>query len=155
MTLLVGILCQNGAVIAADKQTTHGSLGGMTVGLPTTKIKSVKDKALLASSGYRGLGMQLAAALEIHVDGYERQLVTDSVKNIQTEFRKLINPAFEAASKAVSLIGQQAAQSDVICGSILAAKFKDGVSLIEITPVGAIEPRAVCELARTIQDVQR
>lgn len=105
MTLLVGILCQNGAVIAADKQTTHCSLGGMTVGLPTTKIKSVKDKALLASSGYRGLGMQLAAALEIHADGYERQLVTDSVKNIQTEFRKLINPAFEAASKAIPLIG--------------------------------------------------
>jgi hypothetical protein len=50
-----------------------------------------------------------------------------------------VNPAFETAQKAVPVIGQIAAQSDVVCASILAAKFRAGVSLIEITPVGAVE----------------
>jgi hypothetical protein len=64
MTLLVGILCQDGAVVAADKQTTHGGSGTMTVGHATTKVMPIKNKALLVSSGYRGLGIQFANALE-------------------------------------------------------------------------------------------
>jgi 20S proteasome alpha/beta subunit len=139
MTLLVGVMCQSGAVFAADKQTTHGTVGHPTVGLPTTKISAIKNKVLFASSGYRGLGQQFAASLVEQVDGFERQLVTNSAKNIQAEFRKLVNPAFETAQKAIPLIGQMAAAGDVTCGSILAAKFEKGVSMIEITQVGAVE----------------
>jgi 20S proteasome alpha/beta subunit len=72
MTLLVGILCSDGAVIAADRQTTHGSLGRQTVGQTTVKVTPIKAKVLLASSGHRGLGQQFCHALEPNVDGSAR-----------------------------------------------------------------------------------
>jgi 20S proteasome alpha/beta subunit len=139
MTLLVGIVCQDGAVIAADKQTSHGSMGGMTVGMPTTKIKAIKDKVLLASSGWRGTGIQLGAMIEDNIDGFERQPVAISIKQVQDKHRQLAMPLLQAAQSAVNVIGHQAAQSEAICGSLLAAKWNDGVYIVEITPLGAAE----------------
>lgn len=139
MTLLVGIVCQGGAVIAADKQTTHGSMGGMTVGLPTTKIKPIKDKVLLAATGWRGTGIQLSAMIEEQVDGFERQPVAISVKQVQAKHRELAMPLLAAAQSAVNVIGQHAAQSEAVCGILLAANWKEGVRIVEITPLGAVE----------------
>jgi 20S proteasome alpha/beta subunit len=139
MTLLVGVWCQDGAVFAADKQTTHGTAGAMTVGHPTTKIVTLKKKVLFACSGHRGLGQQLAAALFSHVDKFDGRPVADAAKDIQASFRELAGPAFSMAQQAAPFIGQQAAGGDVTVGSILAAKFNDGISIVEITRVGAVE----------------
>lgn len=84
MTLLVAILCDDGAVIAADKQTSHGTgLSGVTVGHSTTKIQALKHNVLIASSGHRGLGQQFASAVETLTEGFPRQYRKDSVINIQ------------------------------------------------------------------------
>lgn len=139
MTLLVGVWCQDGAVFAADKQTSHGTAGAMTVGHPTTKIVPIKNKALFASSGHRGLGQQLCAALLTRVDKFDGQPEAAAAKDIQDDFRKMAGPAYEMAQRAAPFIGQQAAGGDVTCTSILAAKFNDGISIVEITPVGAVE----------------
>jgi len=64
MTLLVGIFCKQGAVLAADKQASHGGLGQLTVGQPTTNIKTLGDSILFASSGPIGLGQQLCHIVE-------------------------------------------------------------------------------------------
>jgi 20S proteasome alpha/beta subunit len=139
MTLSVGILCSDGAVIAADKQTTHGSLGLQTVGKNSTKITMIRDRALVASTGHRGLSQQFCHAIEQNVEGFVRQNVGDAIFiTIQRKFRELIEPAFSVANKATPFLGQ-VAQLDVICGSLVAAKFKDGVSVIEVTPLGATE----------------
>jgi len=139
MTLLVGVWCQDGAVFAADKQTSHGTAGAMTVGHPTTKIVTLKNKALFAASGHRGLGQQIAAALLSRIDKFDGQPIASAAKEIQADFRGVAGPAFEMAQKAAPFIGQQAAGGDVTCGSILAAKFNDGISIVEITRVGAVE----------------
>jgi len=139
MTLLVGVWCHNGAVFAADKQTSHGTAGAMTVGHPTTKIVTLKNKALFASSGHRGLGQQFAAKLHTCVDNFSGQPASNAGQTIQSAFRELAIPAYEMAQRAAPFIGQQAAGGDVTCGSILAAKFNDGISIVEITRVGAVE----------------
>lgn len=139
MTLLVGIWCQDGVVFAADKQTSHGTVTGMTVGHPTTKIVPIKNKVLFASSGYRGLGQQFAATLHTRVDKFGGQLVATAAAEFQNDYRSLIGPGFETAKKAVPLIGEAAAASDVTCGSILAAKFNDGIFIVEITRVAGVE----------------
>jgi hypothetical protein len=48
-------------------------------------------------------------------------------------------PAFEAAKAAAPIIGHQAAQNESIVSTILAAKFVDGVFIVEIAPTGAVE----------------
>jgi 20S proteasome alpha/beta subunit len=138
MTLLVGILCENGAVIAADRQTTHGtSLSGVTVGKSANKISLVSGEMLLACSGYRGLGQQLSGELE-GMKNFHAQRRGDVAKKIQEKFRELLRPAFSLMQNAPAGL-QNAAQSDVICGSILAAKFQDGVNVAELTWNGSIE----------------
>lgn len=126
-------------MIAADKQTSHGSMGGVTVGIPTTKINSIKNKVLLASSGWRGMGIQLAAAIEENVDGFERQPVAISIKQVQVKHRELAMPALTTAQAAIPVIGHQAAQNEAVCGSLLAAKWVDGVAIVEITPTGQVD----------------
>lgn len=64
MTLLVGVLCSNGAVIAADRQATHGAMGQQTVGQSVTKVRVINGEALYAWSGHNGLGQQLGAIVE-------------------------------------------------------------------------------------------
>jgi 20S proteasome alpha/beta subunit len=64
VTLLVGVLCSAGAVIAADRQATHGAMGQMTVGQPVTKIRIIGGDTLFACSGHAGLGQQLAAIVD-------------------------------------------------------------------------------------------
>jgi len=77
--------------------------------------------------------------LHTRVDNFAGKTVADAAKEIQGAFRELAAPAYEMAQRAAPFIGQQAAGGDVTCGSILAAKFNDGVFIIEITRVGAVE----------------
>src|SRR5262249_20735833 len=48
-------------------------------------------------------------------------------------------PAYNAAQAAIPVIGQQAAYNEAVCGSLLAAKWIDGVAIVEITPTGQVD----------------
>jgi hypothetical protein len=50
-----------------------------------------------------------------------------------------VNPAFATVTAAAPIFGVQAVQGDVLCGNLLVAKSSNGVSIMEITPVGAVE----------------
>ena len=138
MTLLVGIVCPGGAVIAADKQASHGAMGAITVTQATTKITQVDDGILYASSGPVGLGQQIchiiaSDAKEIHNRNYHSYVTL-----AQKKIRELLDPAWTTARIAAQAIGN-AALADAVCGSLLAARFKDGIKLIEISPQGGWE----------------
>jgi hypothetical protein len=62
-----------------------------------------------------------------------------SIVKLQDHLRPLINKALDTAGIAARLIGHAAAQSDAICASLLAAPFKDGLKLVEVTPQIAVE----------------
>ncbi len=64
MTLLIGILCTDGAVIAADRQATHGNAGQPTIAQPVSKVTPIGGNILFAVSGHIGLGQQLTAEIE-------------------------------------------------------------------------------------------
>lgn len=139
MTLLVGVLCSNGIVIAADRQATHGAMGQMTVGQAVTKIRIVKGDTLFASSGHHGLGQQLAGMIDDKRAEFTNQPYDKSITKLQDHLRPLINKGFETAGLAARVVGPNIAQSDAICHSLLAAPFKDGLKLVEITPQVAVE----------------
>jgi 20S proteasome alpha/beta subunit len=138
MTLLVGILCDQGAVIAADRQASHGAMGQLTVAHQTTKIKLIEKDTLFASSGPVGLGQQLANIVETEHPQLKNRKYHSFAPLMQKKIRDLLDPAFHTAGLAARVIGP-AAQSDVMCGSLLATEFKDGIRLIEISPQGGLE----------------
>jgi 20S proteasome alpha/beta subunit len=139
VTLLVGVLCSNGAVIAADRQATHGAMGQATVGQSVTKVQVINDEALYATSGHKGLGQQLCAVVENKQPEFRNQRYDANIVKLQKDMRPLVDGAFITAGLAARVIGNAAATSDSLCGALLAAGFKDGLKLIEITPQVSVE----------------
>jgi 20S proteasome alpha/beta subunit len=140
MTLLVGVLCSNGAVIAADRQASHGAFGQVTVGQQVTKIKVIGKQldGLFASSGAVGISQQISYIVESDQHQFRGRNYHSTAPLLQEKFRKIIEPAFQTAGVARNILGQ-AAQSDAICGSLLAGSYKDGLILSEISPQGGFE----------------
>jgi 20S proteasome alpha/beta subunit len=138
VTLLVGVLCSNGVVIAADRQATHGALGVQTVGQPITKVRVIRDEVLYATSGHNGLGQQFGAIVEGKQQEFKNQGYHSNIIKLQQALRSLADAALKTATHAAGVIGNAAA-SDCLCGGLLAAGFRDGLKLIEITPQIAVE----------------
>src|ERR1019366_7777330 len=64
MTLLIGIKCTNGLVIAADGATTFGdSLGNRTIRQPSRKLAIVNDRMIVAVTGSVGLQQRFVGEL--------------------------------------------------------------------------------------------
>ena len=59
MTLIVGILCSDGVVVAADGAATLGSLGNSTVRQEVKKLDVISGKIIVGVSGPVGLGQKL------------------------------------------------------------------------------------------------
>lgn len=138
MTLLVGVLCSNGAVIAADRQATQGALGQQTVGQPVTKVQVVRGEALYATSGSSGLGQQLGAIVARQQQEFANEGYDLHITKLQAALRPIIEAGFQTARNAAGVLGNAVA-GDCICGGLLAAVFKDGLKLIEITPQVTVE----------------
>jgi 20S proteasome alpha/beta subunit len=139
MTLLVGILCTNGAVIAADQQAQHGNFAVRTVGQQATKIKAIADDTLYAGSGPVGLGQQYAHVVEIDHHQFKNRNAHSLAHLLQKKMRELLDPALVTAGHAAHVVGAIAAQSDVVLGSLLATVCKDGLVLWEISHQGGFE----------------
>ena len=139
MTLLVGVLCKNGTVIAADRQATHGALGQSTVGQSVTKVQVINGEALYATSGHKGLGQQLCAIVDSKQPEFKNQGYDRVIAKLQESLRPIIDAGFQTATHAGRVVGNNIAANDCICGGLLAARFKDGLKLVEITPQVAVE----------------
>ncbi len=139
MTLLIGILCTDGAVIAADRQATHGHAGQPTVAQPVSKVTPIGGNILFAASGHIGLGQQLTAEIRKRAKELRNQPYRTAIKHIQSDFRAIIDPAFNTAQLAAGVYGPGAAAEDATCGGLLAAQFKDGLKLVEIKPQVSVE----------------
>lgn len=133
MTIVVGIRCADGIVIAADQQATRGSAVQPTIGSPVIKITEIKEgKALFAFSGWTGLGQQIGAAIEAAI--VLNKAYMTQARGLSNAACGAIHPAFERYHKAKDII--PGAASEAICGCLLAAGFSDGHHLLEITPQG-------------------
>jgi 20S proteasome alpha/beta subunit len=136
LTLVVGILCgEDGAVIAADRQATLGAFGVMTVGQPVTKVKILGNNlALFSSSGDMGFGQQLEGVVSDNLNTFANTAYLNAIAKMQPPMRALLEPRINIA-KAIAPINQGAAHEALVT-AILAARFRDGLKLIEMSPIG-------------------
>src|SRR5260370_42143298 len=119
MTRLVGIVCDSGAVIAADRQASHGVFGNVTVGHQVSKINTIGGNTLFASSGPVGLGQQFASIVQGELPQFKNRNYAGLATLLQKKVREILDPPLQAAGHATRGIGQ-AAQNDVLCSSLLA-----------------------------------
>lgn len=138
MTLLVGVLCENGAVIAADRQVTHGALGNLTVGYPGNKVHDFGGDLIYAVSGPVSLGQQLGNLFETKYPSIKGSHYFKIVPGLQTESAAILGPALQTASQASKALGNPAILEG-LCGSLIAAPFGDGLKLVEVNYQGRFE----------------
>lgn len=64
MTILVGVLCQDGVVIGADGSVTFAAGQNPTIEQPTQKIDIIDGSVILVGTGEVGLGQRFSAITE-------------------------------------------------------------------------------------------
>jgi Proteasome subunit len=64
MTLIIGILCADGAVLGADGMATFGAMGQRTIQQPTRKLTKIGPCVAIGTSGPVGLGQRFTASIE-------------------------------------------------------------------------------------------
>lgn len=124
MTLLVGILCNDGAVIAADRQLTQG-----LVGTPSSKIRRVNENTLFASSGPVGMGQQVEYILRQSHHKFGQMDYAEAAIQMQPIIQeKILSPSYAIPK----MLGRQIEP----CECLFASVFKDGLCLSHMDGAG-------------------
>ena len=100
MTLIVGVRCEYGVVLAADQQATHGVFGAPTIGQPVEKIRLLGTNVLLGISGHVGVGQQIEDAISQASRSVHQKNCGAFIKSLQTEIKKVVDPRYESAQIA-------------------------------------------------------
>lgn len=134
MTLIVGIRCTDGVVMAADGAATYGSLGRRTIRQSTRKLEVVRDSIVVGVSGPVGLGQLITESIgELSTGGFfsPRRSPEDVMRKLREELWEDVGTALEYAQVAGGVIGNSAADS-AISHTLVACWLGQGPTLIQL-----------------------
>lgn len=133
MTLIVGIKCSEGAILAADSGATLGDIpsGLSTIIQPVTKLEVVRAKAIIGVSGPVGLGQLYADCLNRIEPQFQHLDTPAACRKLRDEFIKDAQVALHMAEMAIKAIGPQAARG-VITHTLIAVAPKNIPELIQL-----------------------
>jgi 20S proteasome alpha/beta subunit len=133
MTLIVGILCSDGAVVASDGAATLGSLGSPTVRQEVKKLDVLNDKIIVGVSGPVGLGQKIKHKIDAQWSANDFSSL-DEVQvssKISEGMREHINPLLQTAQLSVPVVGNAVAGSSALSSSIVAMIVKHKPTLMQ------------------------
>jgi hypothetical protein len=124
MTLIVGITCSNGIVMAADGAATLATLSGeMSVRQPTRKLRIIDNRMILGVSGTTGLGQRFEAEVRelSRNNAFSRSKVTPEKAMVEVRNRlwKHIEPELKIAEQAQPVVPR--ARLAALTGTLFAA----------------------------------
>lgn len=136
MTLIVGIQCEDGCVVAADGAATLGVMGTQTARQPVRKLQVIGGRMILGVSGPVGLGQLLSDRLnDLHgakqFSGAKCPSIEGAMRILREKFWEDVGPAIEQAKVAAGLIGNAAALS-AIATCVVALKINHRHGLIQL-----------------------
>jgi len=122
MTLIVGVLCSDGAVLAADGAATYGAMGVMTMTQPMKKLTIVGDSTVIGVSGTTGLAQRYHGEIRRGIEGNKyKNLQADQVmREIQNAITPIIQGEFRMAAVASPVIGAGVAATSALSGMLVA-----------------------------------
>jgi hypothetical protein len=144
LTLIVGIRCSDGVVLASDSAATYAQGIAPTVGQQAvTKVHQIEDSMLFAATGAIGISQILCNALPKVLQGPLKQSAVttsaDAMLEVSKKIREQVASLFESASRVVPLVGQHEAKVTVLCRSMVALAFRGGCHLYQFDYSGAPE----------------
>lgn len=146
MTLIVGVLCRDGVVMASDSAATFAAHGAPTIGQQEVrKIRRINDRILYASTGAIGMAQLLSDKIGALWD--DKRLVAAKspeamMDTVGKEFLNLVAPYLQSGQAQRALTGD-AGQS--LCKSMVALPHQKVPCLFTFDYNGAPE-RCTAEL---------
>jgi len=144
MTLIVGIKCKDGAVLAADGAATYGTPlnQAQTIKQPTKKLEIVGPNTVLGVSGPIGLAQAFGHEVQA-LCGPGHPWASNMLlarQKLGEAFWKHSNAAWQKAEVVGRSVGAAAA-AGAITQSVIAITLRDGVHLLQFNERG--EPEEV------------
>lgn len=146
MTLVVGIKCTNGIVLAADGAATYGVMGQSTIRQAVKKkLKIIDGQVIIGTSGTVGLGQRFAGEIETlwrdkKFSGQSNKPVPhhQAMTMIREVLWKHINYEIEVARCSAQTIGPMAIQK-CITSTVVALPVSHDLCLFQFDEQGAPE----------------
>jgi 20S proteasome alpha/beta subunit len=143
VTLLVGIRCDDGVVLASDSAATYAAGTAFTIGQQEVpKVYKLSDRLAYASTGAIGVSQLIMSSLQ-EMDKANFYGKADHPTHAMAATSKAIAEAVrhvhESASRVVPLVGMQEASITAVCKSLVAAVVKKEPSLFQFDVSGAPE----------------
>ncbi|MEI8061337.1 MAG: hypothetical protein WCG99_03540 [Candidatus Berkelbacteria bacterium] len=140
MTLIIGIKCKDGVVLASDGAATLGSLGNSTAKQPTKKLSVIDDKVIVGVSGPVGLGQRIIGEIDIlwKDNAFSGNAPFQAMTKISEKIREHIRPELEMAASARNTVGQ-VALSSALSTTLVAMPVSRKPSLFQFDHQGSPE----------------
>jgi len=143
MTLIVGILCQDGIVVGADGAASLGVMGQMTARQPTKKLALIQDCMIVGVSGTVGLSQRIAGMMQrLHEGmafrGKDRPVRPDeALATIRTQiWTEILEMEFKVANLTQPVLGNNISRIDASCFSIIALPISKQLCLFQLDQQG-------------------
>jgi hypothetical protein len=122
MTLIIGILCEDGIVMAADGAATPGALGNRTVQQPVKKLTSIADAAIVGVSGPVGLGRIFVGTIDQLWSNraFSNKQPHEAMTVIRDNLWPHVEKHFRAANIAAPVLGAAVATQNTLSQSVVA-----------------------------------
>lgn len=142
MTLIVGILCSDGVVLAADGAATYGVMGQQTVQQPMKKLQLRGGNLIVGVSGPGSLAQRFTGEIERLWAAEQLNLSGLAPDQIGVRIRNIIVPhimqEMQMAQVAMGVVGQ-AARTNALTGTLVALTLTTGHELFQFDQQGSPE----------------
>src|SRR5450756_1316474 len=140
MTLIVGVLCSDGAVVGADGAATMGALGVNTIRQPIKKVTIIEDCVAVGVSGPVGLSQRITEEIQNLWSGraFSNRSAVEAGVIVRGKIWPHLKMEIEAATVSRNLYGPIAGVS-ATAFTMLALPLKKKISLIQFDQQGAPE----------------
>lgn len=142
MTLIVGIRCSDGVVLASDSAATYGTGYQSTIGQQhVTKIHVIRDRILFCSTGAIGVAQLLVDRIE-SLCGDNKLGGGNPVAVMRTLGQAIAQEVvgfFQASQASAPLVGTQAASMPLVCKCLVALPVGRQPHLFQFNEVGVPE----------------
>ncbi len=149
MTLIAGILCSDGVVVASDSFATYAEGAMPTIGQQqVTKVRKLGNSVIYASTGAIGVAQIIATLLgrmEAANSFAGPAIVNDPTPStvamtmISFQIAEQVRPIIQSAAAMASLVGAQAAGATAVVKSIVAVAVAGRPCLFQFDSSGAPE----------------
>ncbi len=142
MTLIIGTLCSDGVVLAADSAATMGTAFGFTASIPTARKLHLCSKNLVV--GFAGsVGIAQRAIHELDTlfakGGVDHKNPSLTADRVSTSLRKVTQPELEAARHFAVNTGNAHAVNSAVVQSLLAFPLNNEPKLLAVDEKGLSE----------------